>query len=163
MNLKALLIWFVFLFTQLLAVAQKKDSWKTIFAKINAEVSQHSKAYSTLKEATTSIGHRLTGSANGAKAEAYAYQLLKSYGFTQLRYQPFEVESWSRGTLQVSMGTDPKQLSPIKAVSLAHSPVQASVQLPLVDMGNGLEEDYLANPEKVKGKIALVYLGVASI
>lgn len=140
--------------------AQEKPEWKSIFTRINQEVLTHSKAYSSLQTATTTIGHRLTGSANGKKAEEFAYNLLKSYGFTNLRYQPFEVESWSRGTIRVQMGTDPANLQDVKSVSLAHSPVKSDVSLEVVDMGNGLEEDYAAAPEKVKGKIALVYLGV---
>lgn len=140
--------------------AQEKPEWKSIFTRINQEVLTHSKAYSSLQTATTTIGHRLTGSANGKKAEEFAYNLLKSYGFTNLRYQPFEVESWSRGTIRVQMGTDPANLQDVKSVSLAHSPVKADVNLEVVDMGNGLEEDYAAAPNKVKGKIALVYLGV---
>ncbi len=140
--------------------AQEKPEWKSIFTRINQEVLTHSKAYSSLKTATSSIGHRLTGSANGKKAEEFAYNLLKSYGFTNLRYQPFEVESWSRGTIRVQMGTDPTNLQDLKSVSLAHSPVKADVSLEVVDMGNGLEEDYAAAPDKVRGKIALVYLGV---
>jgi hypothetical protein len=38
--------------------------------------------------------------------------------------------------------------------------VAADVTLEVVDMGNGLEEDYANDPSKVEGKIALVYLGV---
>lgn len=140
--------------------AQEKPEWKSIFTRINQEVLTRSKAYSSLQTATSSIGHRLTGSANGKKAEEFAYNLLKSYGFTNLRYQPFEVESWSRGTIRVQMGTDLANLQDVKSVSLAHSPVKADVSLEVVDMGNGLEEDYAAAPDKVKGKIALVYLGV---
>ncbi|MCW3087173.1 MAG: peptidase family, partial [Sediminibacterium sp.] len=79
---------------------------------------------------------------------------------TDLRYQPFEVESWSRGTLNVSVGADVRNLQPVKAVTLAHSPVNVDVTLEVVDMGNGMEEDYLADPAKAKDKIALVYLGV---
>lgn len=56
-----------------------QDDFNAVFSKINKEVELNSKAYSSLKDATTTIGHRLTGSANGAKAEAYAYNLLKSY------------------------------------------------------------------------------------
>lgn len=140
--------------------AQEKPEWKSIFTRINHEVLTHSKAYSSLQTATTTIGHRLTGSTNGKKAEEFAYNLLKSYGFTNLRYQPFEVESWSRGTIRVQMGTDLANLQDVKSVSLAHSPVKSDVSLEVVDMGNGLEEDYAAAPDKVKGKIALVYLGV---
>ncbi len=140
--------------------AQEKPEWKSVFSKINDEVQTNSKAYNTLKEATETIGHRLTGSANGKKAEEYAFNLLKSYGMKDVRYQPFEVESWSRGTLSVKMGSDANNLQLVKSVSLAHSPVKAEVNIEVVDMGNGLEEDYATNPEKVKGKIALVYLGV---
>ena len=140
--------------------AQEKFEWKQIFSNINKEALDHSRAYETLKEATETIGHRLTGSANGKKAEEYAYNLLKSYGFTNLRYQPFEVESWSRGNLSVAIGTDTNHLGAVKSVALAHSPVTSDVSNEVVDMGNGVEEDYQASPEKVRGKIALVYLGV---
>ncbi len=142
------------------AQAQVKPEWTTVFSKMNAEIDQHSKAYSSLKTATETIGHRLTGSENGKKAETFAYNLLKSYGFKDVKYQPFEVESWSRGTLAVKIGTDLNNLQTVKSVSLAHAPVKANVKLELVDMGNGLEEDYINNPGKVTGKIAVVYLGI---
>ncbi len=140
--------------------SQEKPEWNAVFSKINTEVLANSKAYSSLKLATETVGHRLTGSANGKKAEEFAYNLLKSYGYKDLRYQPFEVESWSRGTLQVTIGSTANHLQPIKSVTLAHSPVKADVNLEVVDMGNGLEEDYLSHPDKARGKIALVYLGV---
>jgi hypothetical protein len=142
--------------------SQEKPEWKIIFSEINQEVQANSKAYSSLKTATEKLGHRLTGSANGMKAEQFAYDLLKSYGFKDVRFQPFEVESWSRDKLSVSIGPDQKNLQPIKSVTLAHSPVKSDVTLEVVDMGNGLEEDYAtdAQKEKIKGKIALVYLGV---
>ena len=139
--------------------AQAKQAWPGIFEKINTEVLNHSKAYSSLKIASETIGHRLTGSENGKKAEAYAFNLLKFYGFSDVRYQPFEVESWSRGTLSLSIGTNLTTQENFKSVALAHSPVSADINLEIIDMGNGVEDDYAANPEKVKNKIALVYLG----
>lgn len=142
------------------AFAQASPEWPAVFKRINTEVQNNSKAYSTLKTASETIGHRLTGSENGKKAEEYAYNLLKSYGFSDVRYQPFEVESWSRGDLSLKIGSDATHLQNIKAVSLAHSPVKADLTAEVVDMGNGLETDYAANPNAVKGKIALVYLGV---
>jgi hypothetical protein len=151
-------IFYLFLTNQV--TAQAKPEWSSIFAKINKEVLDNSNAYTSLKIASETIGHRLTGSENGKKAEQYAYDLLKSYGFTNLKFQPFEVESWSRGTLAVTIGKSTQNLQPIKSVSLAHSPVASDITLEVVDMGNGVEDDYLANPNKVKGKIALVYLGV---
>lgn len=140
--------------------AQAKPEWDGIFSRINNEVQAHSKAYSSLKLATGTIGHRLTGSPNGKMAEEFAFKLLRSYGFTDVQYQPFEVESWSRGTLTVTIGPDRSNLQPVKSVTLAHSPVHADITLEIADMGNGMEEDYLADPSKAKDKIALVYLGV---
>jgi Iap family predicted aminopeptidase len=139
--------------------AQAKPEWNAIFAKINKEVLENSNAYTSLKIASETIGHRLTGSENGKKAEQFTFDLLKSYGFTNVKFQPFEVESWSRGAIDVSIGTI-NNLKKIKSVSLAHSPVASDINLEVVDMGNGVEDDYAANPEKVKGKIALVYLGI---
>ena len=159
---KNVILSLLFIVTTTILFSQSKPAWKTIFAKINTEVQNNSKAYSSLKIATETIGHRLTGSANGKKAEEFAYNLLKSYGFKNVRYQPFEVESWSRGTIEVKIGADANSMQLMKCVTLAHSPVKASVNLELVDMGNGLEEDYLNNLGKVNGKIALVYLGVVT-
>jgi hypothetical protein len=135
------------------------QDFKSDFHKINAEVQHKSAAYINLKSATENIGHRLTGSENGAKAEEYAFRLLKSYGY-EVRYQPFEVESWSRLTNETRIGDEKDQLSKITSVTLAHSPVKADITAELADLGNGLETDYLSDPEKVKGKIALVYLGI---
>lgn len=129
------------------------------FKRISDDVQARSAAYSTLKYASETIGHRLTGSTNGAKAEQYTFDLLKSYGL-DVRFQPFEVESWSRKTIEVKLGASRDALQPVKAVTLAHSPVSANVTGELVDMGNGLEADYQARPEAVKGKIALIFLGV---
>lgn len=142
-----------------LSFGQAKQEWNTIFANINKEVLANSNAYTSLKIASETIGHRLTGSENGKKAEEFAYNLLKSYGFSNVHYQPFEVESWSRGTLNVSIGNSLNNLHAVKSVSLAHSPVSSDISLEVVDMGNGVEDDYLAAPDKAKGKIALVYLG----
>ncbi|MBB6500297.1 M20/M25/M40 family metallo-hydrolase [Pedobacter cryoconitis] len=135
-----------------------QDNFNTAFSNINTDVQLHSRAYGTLKSATETIGHRLTGSANGAKAEEYAFNLLKSYGY-DVRYQPFEVESWSRITNETQIGDAASSLRIIPSVALAHSPVKSSVSAALVDMGNGLESDY-QNATQIKGKIALVYLGI---
>lgn len=152
------LILFVSLFVLLLNV-RAQDNFSSVFKQINTEVQTNSQAYQNLKTATEKIGHRLTGSTNGAKAEELAYNLFKSYGF-EVKYQPFEVESWDRKTLSVKIGDSKNTLLPIKAVTLAHSPVKAEVTAELIDVGNGLEADYQPLKEKVKGKIALIYLGV---
>ncbi len=153
--MKLILAFLLIILTTTTGNAQTKPEWQKIFTDINTEVQQNSKAYSTLKHSSETIGHRLTGSENGRKAEEYAYNLLKSYGFDDVKYQSFEVESWSRKTVSVTI--DKK---PVKSVALAHTPVKANISGQLVDLGNGLEADYIKDNGAVKGKIALVYLGI---
>jgi len=160
MMIKKILVSLCAVLSTLGVVAQENPAWEKVFSRINTEVQNNSKAYRTLQQASATIGHRLTGSENGKKAEDYAFNLLKEYGFKEVRYQPFEVESWSRGQLRVQVGADASHLQNIKSVSLAHSPVKADLTAAVVDMGNGLETDYQARPNAVTGKIALVYLGV---
>ena len=64
-----------FLLTAQSIKAQTDPNWEGVFQKINTEVQTNSKAYPTLKDAIDKIGHRLTGSPNGKKAEEYAYNL----------------------------------------------------------------------------------------
>ena len=138
---------------------QAQDNFYNTFSRINREVQQHSPVYNNLKHASMTIGHRLTGSPNGANAEEHAYKLLQSYGY-QVKYQPFEVESWSRLTNLTKIGNSASDLQEVKTVALAHSPVKAKVTAEVVDLGNGLAADYQRDAGQVKGKIALVYLGV---
>ncbi len=133
----------------------KEESSAEIFARIDTEIKENSEAYGSLKEAIETIGHRLTGSSNGAKAEEYVFNKFKEYEFENVAYQVFEVEAWSRG--EVTLDIDGKNM---KVVTLGHSPVTSEVSGEIVDMGNGLEEDYLSNPDAVKGKIAFVSIGI---
>jgi len=134
---------------------EKEETLSDTFKRINDEVLQNSKAYATLEEATSTIGHRLTGSENGSKAEEYTYNKFKEYGFDDVKYLEFEVEAWSRGDIAVEIDG-----SPVPAVTLAHSPTESEITGQLVDLGNGLEVDYTSNPGAVKDKIAVVYIGI---
>lgn len=149
------------LFTCLLSrhnlFAQQQADLETAFRQINAEVLSHSEAYVRLGESIQQIGHRLTGSPNGAKAEQYVFDLLKAYGFEEVAFQPFAINGWARESLDLRVGS-PGNLQPVKAVALASTPVSAQVSGELVDMGNGLESDYAANPERAQGKIVLAAL-----
>src|SRR5436189_1759021 len=89
-------------FIVLFSCSKKQETMNETFTRINKEVTQNSKAYSTLKEATSTIGHRLTGSENGHKAEQYTFDKFKEYGFDDVKFQEFEVEAWSRGSIDVS-------------------------------------------------------------
>lgn len=136
-----------------------ESSLLDVFRQIDQEVDAHSEAYFRLGESIDRIGHRLTGSENGAKAEQYAYDLLKSYGFTDVSFQPFEVNGWQREEMKLKIKAG-KDVSDIRAVALALTPAKAELEGELVDMGNGLEEDYLAAPGKVAGKVVLAALNI---
>jgi Iap family predicted aminopeptidase len=155
-------LWLIFLFFPFACktTPQQAKKEENIFQKINQEVLANSKAYSTLGEASKTIGHRLTGSENGKRAEQYSYDLLKSYGF-EVRFHEFDVEAWSRESvsLQIAPSTT-NQFTPLSTATLAHSPVKSEVTAEIIDMGNGLAEDFKEKGEAVKGKIALVYIGV---
>src|SRR5690606_36250897 len=116
---------------------------------------QNSEAYYRLGESIQQIGHRMTGSENGTKAEEDVINLLVSYGFDEVEFQPFEMNGWLRESLTFKV-----QNQVIRSQSLAYSPADVKLTGDLVDMGNGLESDYLANPEKAKGKIVIAALGI---
>ncbi|WP_353124476.1 M28 family peptidase [Parapedobacter pyrenivorans] len=140
-------------------LAQEQHGWETVFGRINVEVLDYSEAYARLDESIEQIGHRLTGSPNGEKAEQYVYDLLKSYGFSDVSFQPFSTNGWAREYLNLQVGT-PGSMQPLSAVALASTPASANVTAELVDLGNGLESDYLANPEIAQGKIVLAALNL---
>lgn len=121
---------------------------------INKEVQQNSEAYQQLKKATETIGHRATGTENGRIAEEYAANLLRSYGY-DVSFQEFTFSGWNRKSLDLKINNQP-----IKAVALAHSPANVSLSGELIDLGNGLEEDYKKIGDKVKGKIVFATLGL---
>ncbi|GAB3890959.1 M20/M25/M40 family metallo-hydrolase [Spirosoma agri] len=156
-------LFFVGLAGCLTAFYSNTISLEKAFLRINEEVMQHSRAYETLSNASQQVGHRLTGSPNGTRAETYAFDLLSSYGFKEIRYEPFEVEAWTRDTVTLSVVPDRSDnFREISVVSLAHSPVDAHVKGEIVDVGNGLEGDFAALKDKLKGKVALVNIGLAA-
>ena len=64
-----------------------EESLESVFKRIKEEVDSNSQAYKSLGTACSTIGHRLTGSSNGKKAEEFAFQLFKKYGFRDTKYQ----------------------------------------------------------------------------
>jgi len=135
---------------------KKEKSAVNNLENINNEVLQNSKAYATLKDITSTIGHRLTGSENGQEAEQYTYDLFKSYGMDEVKFHPFEVEAWSRDTVSIEFNGMLEE----DVVSLGHSPVSADVRADLIDLGNGLRADFEASKQAVKGKMVLAYIGI---
>lgn len=130
-----------------------------VLAKLDKEIKVNSLAYSTLEQATSIIGHRLTGSENGAKAEEFVFNKLVEYGFEDVQYQEFEVEAWSRGTVQLTINID-GEVSTLPVVSLGMSPERALVAGDIAFLGNGLASDYENLKEPLVGKVVLAYISL---
>ncbi len=129
------------------------------FPLIDQEVLNNSRAYPLLEQATTDIGHRLTGTANGAKAEQFTYALLKEWQLENVHFFEFEAVSWMRESVSLDalVGDEARN---IDVVSLAHSPVSADVKAPLIDVGNGLKADFERLKDSIPGKVVLMNLGL---
>ena len=114
-----------------------------------------SKAYEWLAWSTANIGHRLTGSEGGRKAESYASDLFTGIGADTVYFFPFQAQSWSRKNVKLIADG-----GPIETVSLANTPVDVAVTALLIDAGNGLPEDLQRIGDHLKGRIALINIGL---
>lgn len=133
-------------------------SYAEAFPIIDNEVKAHSEAYPLLEKATTDIGHRLTGTENGQKAEAFTHDKLKEWGYDNARYFEFEAVSWMREfvSLDIQQGDHSRN---IDVVSLAHSPVEADVKTEVIDLGDGLKSDFEALKDSIPGRIVIMNIG----
>ena len=100
------------------------------------------------------IGHRLTGTTHGAKAEALADSLFRTSGLAAVHFAPFRARAWQRDSAGLVLSCADSSFRPA-CVALAHSPVLASVEGGVVDLGNGLRAK-----EDIKGCVVLVNLGL---
>jgi hypothetical protein len=125
---------------------------------IDREARAGARGYTWLEWSTRHIGHRLTGTANGAQAEHLADSLFRAGGLKQVAYFPFEAVAWQRRAVSVTVtGSDgPPVVLP--SVALAMTPDSIHVSAELVDLGNGLASDVLAVGAALRGRIALINL-----
>ena len=131
---------------------------------IELETSSNSAAYSTLQDAISKIGHRMSGTANGVAAENYADSLFRSYKIPKVEFLPFEMNTWYRKEVSLKIEDASGALGGISfsppCVSLAHSPLKANIKSRIIDLGNGLKEDFENNKDKVKGQVVLMNIGI---
>jgi carboxypeptidase Q len=139
----------------------KPSELEKVFKLINNDVLSNGLAYQKLGEATSSIGHRLTGSENGKKAEEFALNLFKQHGFKDAKFMPFIVESWARDTVSLSLVPENSDnFVDFEVVALAHSPVSSHLSAKIVDCGDGLESDFEKVKEEIQGKVALFNINI---
>jgi hypothetical protein len=117
--------------------------------------------YAWLSWSVGAIGHRLTGSAQGTLAEQAADSLFVLAGMDTVYQWPFTAQAWSRGQVALTVG-DGQGFMHLGAVALANTPLEADVEAPLIDAGNGLPADLDALGDAVRGKVTLVNLGLVN-
>lgn len=119
---------------------------------------QGSGGFSWLEHSTRTIGHRLTGSENGRRAEENADSLFRAAGLPEVGSLPFSAPAWRRGNLEVDLRVGHGERTRLDAVALAMTPDSALVQAEVIDLGNGLAADLDKAGERIKGRIGMVNL-----
>ncbi|HEY6951916.1 MAG TPA: M20/M25/M40 family metallo-hydrolase [Bacteroidota bacterium] len=112
------------------------------------------KAYGILTELTTTIGNRLSGSANAAKAAQWAKQQMEECGLENVHLEPCKVPHWVRG--EVEEGA--LLLSDGQKIPLAITALGGSVATPTQGITAGVLEvhsfaELRKMGEAAKGKI----------
>ncbi len=79
------------------SVAQRYD---TTARKIVAEALSSNRSYEMLYDLCTTIGHRISGSPQAAKAVEWAKKQMEAYGFDNVHLEPIMVPHWVRGPVE---------------------------------------------------------------
>ena len=122
-------------------------------------VQEEAMGYRWLSWSVAAIGHRLTGSDQGRMAEAAADSLFRLSGLPMVQRFPFEAQAWSRGKVKLTVG-DGEGFLHLPAVALANTPLDAHVEAPLIDAGNGLPADLDSLGDRLAGRVALINIGL---
>ncbi len=114
--------------------------------------------FTWLTWSTGTIGHRLTGTAHGRRAEESADSLFHVAGLSDVAFFPFEAPAWQRGSVHVSVSGLPDSTVHYASVALAMTPDSSHVTADIVDAGNGLAVDFAAKSAEVRGAVVLLNL-----
>lgn len=84
-----------------------------------AEASTSSRAYELVESLTTEIGPRLAGTAQEERARDWAVAALQRLGFENVHVEPFDMDVWTRGAINVEIAAPYPQ--PLYATALGRS------------------------------------------
>ncbi len=126
------------------------------FRVLKKDILEKSPGFEALEKITSTLSHRLAGSENGKKAEEFIYSSLKSLGL-EAEYSPFSMNLWRRKHALLSINT-PESVETMDTVSFAYTPEFSDVKADIIDLGNGLAEDFTRQKGRIKGRIALINL-----
>lgn len=133
------------------AAAQKEDS--LMIRKIADEILTNGKAYEYLRVLCKTVGGRVAGSPQMAKAEAWGVKSLQDAGADKVWLQECMVPHWVRGAKEQAWFTIAGKNTPIDILALGNSmgssPKGVTAQVMLVNSFEELEQ----RKNEVKGKI----------
>ena len=101
------------------AQAQYDDS--VALRKISDEIMFHGTCYDNLRVLTKTIGHRLSGSPEAARAVTWGKAALEKAGADKVWLQPVEVPLWIRGKESLKAQLDNKSYTSIEMLSLGNT------------------------------------------
>jgi carboxypeptidase Q len=125
---------------------------------IDREAVRAPMGFNWLEWSTRTIGHRLTGTINGQRAETSADSLFRVAGMRDVTLFPFEAPAWQRRSVHVSVVDNAGETVDYASVALAMTPDSSRVTAPIVDVGNGLAMDFDAVSTRVHGAVVLMNL-----
>ena len=135
-----------------------QDLPDSVFSRMSLQVLQSADGFERLGRFCRETGHRLTGSANGTKAEEVMLGTFREKGLTKAEFFPFPIRTWKRSSCQLEIVPhNSDNFAPFKAVSLANTP-SASGMWNIVDGGDGLEADLRPLASQIKGSCLLINL-----
>jgi carboxypeptidase Q len=129
--------------------------------RVTVQAREHPHSYDFLKELTDSIGPRLTGTAQDARAGQWALQTMRGIGLQNVHAEPWQLErGWRRGFAHAQMLVPyPLELT-AASYGWTGSTRKGGAEAEVVSVAsNDLEEETRKNSAKWAGKILLVGSG----
>lgn len=118
---------------------------------IQDEIQSSEVAYEDLRELTTEIGPRLSGSEGADRAVDWAVHKLQSYGVDRVWKQPVEVPRWERGDVERAEVLGLGEPIVLQIAALGRSAGTAGTEAQVIEVQSLAEVRELG--DKVKGKI----------
>ena len=154
MIIKFILVLFLVSSQSLLAVDFSEEYLKKV-SELRDSALTDSTAYDLTESLTTEVGHRLAGSANDAKAVAWAIDKFKQLGFDKVYSEPVTFRKWTRGLEQAEVLAPFAHEIKITALGRSHPTPQQGITAEIVHFET-LKDLQEAEPSTVKGKITFI-------
>lgn len=131
---------------------------QTISDRLLAECLGRPRAHAALGRLCDTVGGRTSGAESGRQAEDWVHERCREWGLPALRFEPFEVLAWQRGSLDALVeGPGGWRLT---ALAHGYAPRAADLRAAVLDLGHAEREDFEAAREAVPGKLVLCDEGV---